>query len=100
MVYEVTPNDVANYDDEPDYPEFIRKYIRYGAVARAYASNTDGYIPSLAAYWQTRYDVGIRFVRRYVRNRRQDRDYRLTTKTAIPRRERRLPRLPSGYPAQ
>ncbi len=99
MVYDVTPNDVANFDDEPDYPEFIRKYIRYGAVARAYSSNTDGRIPSLAAYWQTRYDVGIRFVRRYVRNRRQDRDYQLVTKAVRSRRSRRLPRLPDGYPA-
>ena len=99
LIYDVSPNDVANFDDEPDFPEFIRKYIRYGAAARAYSSNTDGRIPSLGEYWQTRYDVGIRFVRRYVRNRRQDRDYRLTTKAVGARRSRRTPRLPSGYPA-
>lgn len=99
LVYDVSPNDVANYDDEPDFPEFLRKYIRYGTVARAYNSNTDGRIPSLGAYWQTRFDVGVRFVRQYVRNRRTDRDYRLTTKSVEPRRTRREPRLPSGYPA-
>ena len=99
MVYRVSPNDVANYDDEPDFPEFLRKYIRYGTVARAYSSNTDGRIPSLADYWQTRYNVGVRFVRQYVRNRRKDRNYRLTTKGVGSRRARRTPRLPDGYPA-
>ena len=99
LVYDVSPNDVVNADDEPDFPEFLRKYIRYGAVARAYGANTDGRIQSLSDYWQTRYDVGIRFVRQYVRNRRQDRDYRLTTKVVSRRRSRRLPRLPDGYPA-
>ena len=98
LVYDVTPNDVANADDEPDFPEFIRKYIRYGAAARAYSANTDGRIPSLGDYWQTRFNVGIRFVKQYVRNRRQDRDYRLVTKSVQPRRSRR-PRLPDGYPA-
>ena len=99
LVYDVSPNDVANFDDEPDFPEFLRKYIRYGAAARAYSSNTDGRIPSLGAYWQTRYDVGVRFVKQYVRNRRTDRDYRLTTKVVESRRTRRTPRLPDGYPA-
>ena len=99
MVYDVSPNDVANADDEPDFPEFIRKYIRYGVVSRAYGSNTDGRIQSLSDYWQTRYNVGIRFVKQYVRNRRQDREYRLTTKVVRPRRNIRLPRLPDGYPA-
>ena len=99
LVYDVSPNDVANYDDEPDFPEFLRKYIRYGTVARAYGSNTDGRIQSLADYWQTRYDVGVRFIKQYVRNRRQDRNYRLTTKVVESRRNRRLPRLPDGYPA-
>jgi len=99
MAYSVTPNDVVNFDDEPDYPEFIRKYIRYGTAARAYSANTDGKIPSLSDYWQTRYDVGIRFVKQYVRNRRNDRDYQLTVKSVESRRNRRLPRLPDGYPA-
>jgi hypothetical protein len=100
LVYDVSPNDVANFDDEPDFPEFLRKYIRYGTVARAYSSNTDGRISSLGSYWQTRYEVGIRFVRQYVRNRRTDRDYRLTTKIVESRRIRRRPRLPDGYPAE
>ena len=98
LVYNVTPNDVVNAADEPDFPEFIRKYIRYGVVSRAYGANTDGRIPSLAEYWSTRYRVGIRFVRKYVRSRRQDRAYRLVTRTTQ-RRTRRHPRLPDGYPA-
>jgi len=98
LVYNVSPNDVAKADDESDFPEFLRKYIRYGAAARAFSANTDGRSESLADYWQTRYNVGIRFVKKYVRSRRQDRNYRLTTKVTRSRRSRR-PRLPDGYPA-
>jgi hypothetical protein len=99
LVYRVSPEDVANAEDEPAFPEFIRKYIRYGVVSRAYSSNTDGKIPSLGLYWGTRYSLGIKFVKQYVLQRRTDRDYRLTTKGVEPRRNRRLPRLPDGYPA-
>jgi len=99
LVYDVSPNDVAAYDDEPDFPVFLRKYIRYGVVSRAYGSNTDGKIPSLSDYWQIRYNVGVRFIRQYVRHRRTDRDYRMITRSVRSRRSIRHPRLPDSYPA-
>lgn len=99
LVYEVAPNDLETVSDEPDYPAFLRKYIRYGVLARAYGANTDGKIQSLADYWSARYDVGVECVKRYVRNRRKDRDYRLVTKGHSLTRNHRHPRLPDGYPA-
>lgn len=99
MVYEVNPVDVGLVSEEIDYPEFLRKYIRYGVISRAYGANTDGRIPSLSDYWQLRYDIGVEVGKRYCRNRRSDRDYRMTTKGAMSRRTRRHPRLPDGYPA-
>jgi hypothetical protein len=99
MVYEVNPIDVGLVSEEISYPEFLRKYIRYGVISRAYGANTDGRIQSLADYWGLRYDIGVEVGKRYTRNRRVDRDYRLTTKVDRARRTRRHPRLPDGYPA-
>lgn len=99
MVYSVSPAAVRNGQDEPDYPDYLRKYIRYGVAARAYGANTDGRIKSLSEYWGMRYDLGVQFVKRFMRMRRQDRDYRLTTKGVRARRNYRHPRLPDGYPA-
>jgi hypothetical protein len=99
MVYNVAPVDVAGVGDEPEFPGFILKYLRYGTVARAYGGNTDGRIRSLAEFWQLRYDLGIAFTQRWLRNRRQDRDYRLVTHGAPSRRSYRHPRLPDTYPA-
>lgn len=98
VVYDVSPNDVASYDDEPDFPPFLRKYVRYGVVSRAYGANTDGKISSLARYWGQRYTLGAEFIQQYVRNRKQDRDYRLVTHGVTARRRYRHPRLPDGYP--
>ena len=97
LIYDVEPEDVVNADDEGDYPEYLRKYIRYGVLARAYGANTDGRIGSLSDYWALRYRYGERVTKRYRRNRKQDRDYRLTTKARNLTR-RRLPRLPDTYP--
>lgn len=99
LVYDVSPNDVETLSDTPDFPPYLRKYIRYGVVSRAYGANTDGRIQSLSDYWRVRFDLGVEFVKRYVRNRRQDRDYRMTTKSVMSRRSRRHPRLPDTYPA-
>lgn len=97
LVYDVTPNDVTTISDEPAFPKFLRRYIRSGVISRAYGANTDGRIQSLADYWGSRWDFGIQCVQRFVRNRRQDRDYRLTTK-ARSLRSYRHPRLPDSYP--
>ena len=99
LIYDVSPTDITSFVDESDFPEFLRKYVRYGVLARAYMANTDGKIPSLARLWGDRYQLGIQVVRRFLRNRREDRDYRLTTQGITGRRRRRVPRLPSTYPA-
>ena len=97
MVYEVNPIDVGS--DELSYPEFLRKYIRYGVLQRAFGANTDGKDQGLEQLWGVRYRVGHEVVKRYSRNRRTDRDYRLTTQGGGARRTRRHPRLPDAYPA-
>lgn len=99
MVYEVSPTDVAASADEPDFPVFLRKYIRHGVIARAYGGNNDGRIKSLADYWTLRYNLGVEYTKRFARYRKQDRDYRLTIPGAPGRRSYRHPRLPDGYPA-
>jgi hypothetical protein len=99
MVYESSPADMVSAADESDFPVYLRKYIRAGVIARAYAGNNDGRIRSLGEYWGMRYTLGVEYTKRWRRNRRQDRDYRLTTRGAPPRRTYRHPRLPDGYPA-
>lgn len=98
MVYDVNPTDIVSSWDEGDYPAFLKKYIRYGVVGRAYGANTDGRIPSLAQYWSSRYEHGIQMAHRYRRNRKNDHDYRLMTQDPTRRRSRRHPRLPDAYP--
>jgi hypothetical protein len=99
MVYAVSPTDVENLGDEPEFPGFLRKYLRYGTVGRAYSANTDGRIKSLGDFWQTRYELGVEFTKRWLRNKRRDRDYRLITRGVPGRRSYRYPRLPDAYPA-
>lgn len=99
MVYSVLPAEMQTETDESDFPVFLRKYLRFGTVARAYGGNNDGRIRSLGDYWMMRYQLGIEFTKRYLSNRRQDRDYRLTTRGVPARRSYRHPRLPDGYPA-
>lgn len=99
MVFSVAPTDMQTASDESDFPRFLQKYIRFGVISRAYGGNNDGRIRSLSDYWGTRYAMGIELTKRFMRSRRQDRDYRLTTKGAVPRRLHRHPRLPDGYPA-
>lgn len=99
MVYGVSPTDMTGFADESDFPPFLRKYIRFGVVARAYSANTDGRIRSLGEYWAFRYSLGVQFTQKYLRARRQDRDYRLATKGESARRRLRHPRLPDHYPA-
>lgn len=99
MVYEVSPTDVSSGADEPDFPIFLRKYIRYGVISRAYGGNNDGRIKSLADYWGMRYNLGVEYGKKFKRNRHTDRDYRLVTGRTPSQRTRRHPRLPDHYPA-
>ena len=98
MVYSISPLEIEAGIDVPDVPDFLRKYIDAGTISRAYGGNTDGRIRSLADYWRMRYDLGIQFTKKYMSNKRQDRDYRLTGQVDV-RRRRRGPRLPDTYPA-
>jgi hypothetical protein len=98
MVYGITPTEMRTVSDVPDFPTFARKYVRFGVVSRAYGANTDGRIRSLSDFWGARYALGIQVLKRFMRNRRQDRDYRLTTRGAPSRRVVRHPRLPDRYP--
>jgi len=99
MIYAVDPTDALLAWDEGDFPEFLKKYIRYGVVARAYGANTDGRIRSLSNYWFKRYLAGVKNVHKYRRNLSRDRNFRLTTKGGEPVRDRRHPKLPSAYPS-
>ena len=99
LVYEPIPSDLESSEDESDFPVFIRKYIEYGTLERAYSANTDGKIESLREYWGYRKKIGLEVIRKYKRSRRVDRDYCLTTKGAPGFRTRKEPRLPDGYPA-
>lgn len=98
VVYRVRPTDVESMADEPDFPAFLRRYIRFGVVGRAYAANTDGRIRSLGDLWEARYELGVEMVKRYMRNRRQDRDYRFGGQPTLRPAGSTL-KLPDTYPA-
>ena len=95
--YDIAPNDLVEWSDESDFPDYLQKYIEYGVLARAYRVNNDGNIPSLADYWQYRYDFGVQLMNKFKYKRMQDRDYKLGTQTLV-RRRKNHPRLPSHYP--
>lgn len=99
FVYAKTATALASPGDESDFPSFLQKYLEAGVLERAYGADTDGRIPSLRDYWAERKELGLKAVRRFLSNRRADRDYRLTTKGAPGFRTRRQPRLPDAYPA-
>ena len=99
MIYDITPVDIDTAWDEGDYPDFLKKYIRYGVISRAYGGNTDGRIPSLEKYWDTRYVAGIKVTKKFNLNKHNDRDYNLVTHGTPNVRTRRHARLPDKYPA-
>jgi hypothetical protein len=98
LVYTISPREMLAVSDEPDFPAFLCKYIRNGVIGRAYSGNTDGRIRSLGDHWGTRYALGVQFTRRYLRQKKQDRNYRLTGRGDVARRRSRHPRLPDRYP--
>jgi hypothetical protein len=99
MIYDVDPIDMVSASDDGDYPDFLKKYLRYGVISRAYGANTDGRIQSLSDYWSVRYLAGVEAAKRFARNKNNDRDYRLITRGVPVQRTKRHPRLPSAYPA-
>lgn len=100
LVFDITPAELNEYDDESDFPEYLRRYIRYGVLSRAYGANTDGRIQSLSDWWGRRYQEGIDTIRFFSRNILQDRIYRMVTQDPAETnrgRRKREPRLPDGY---
>lgn len=98
LIYDVMPLDVETPGDDLQWPDWMLKYIRYGVLGRAYKANTDGRIPSLAGYWDRRYDLGLRALQRFASVSKEDRDYQLRTQGVSARVIRRHPRLPDTYP--
>lgn len=99
LVYDAEPTEIQDDSDESDLPVFLRKYIEYGVLERAYGSLTDGKIGSLKDYWGMRYKIGIETIKMYVLKKKTDRNYRLMTSGVPVRRTVRHPSLPSTYPA-
>jgi len=104
LVYEKNLTDLetnldgANAYQESDLPSFMRKYVEYGVLARAFRANTDGRIESLADYWQQRYELGVQALKKYKFLRKTDRNYCLSSKDYHSTRTRKQLRLPSTYP--
>lgn len=99
LIYEQASTDIEDVEDESSFPVFMRKYIHYGVLERAYSANTDGKIESLRKYWSSRKQIGLEAIKRYKRKRLVDRDYALTIKDIGVRRTRKHPKLPDTYPA-
>ena len=100
-IFESLPQDVPVSDwaeTEIDWPEFLVKYIRFGALERCYGADTDGFIPSLRDFWKLRKEAGVKAMKRYKALRSTDRDYQLGGRMRQP--VARHSRLPAGYPRQ
>jgi hypothetical protein len=97
MVYEAQPTILEENSEEPDYPDWMVKYVEYATLERAYGSDTDGFIPTLRDYWKARKEVGIKALKKFQRMMAIDRNYVLggMTKRASSKRLR----LPDHYPA-
>ncbi len=99
IIYDLIPTDISSNEDISDYPKFLRKYVEQIALSRAYRVNNDGNIKSLSEYWDYRSNIGLEAIKKYMSKKKEDRDYRLLTKTTPSVRTRRHPKLPSTYPA-
>jgi hypothetical protein len=98
LFYEQNTTDLESVTDESQWPEYLRKYIEYGVISRAYGANTDGRIQSLSDYWRRRYDLGVVAIKKFMNIRMADRTYRLTTKDSSRyMSKRKHVRLPSTY---
>lgn len=98
IVYRASPVDIEQDSDEISFPVFFGKYVEHGVLSRAYEANTDGRIVSLADYWRFRHQVDMSMIRRFMLNKRTDRNYLLKSRTIPNTRKRRHPRLPDTYP--
>ena len=98
LIFDITPTRLVDDSDESDFPKFLRKYIEYEVISRAYGANTDGRIKSLSDYWNLRHLQGLERIRLFMKKRRQDRNYQLRTGVTPTTRLRRQAKLPSTYP--
>ena len=96
LIYSVQLQKLTISDTSP-FPRFLRKYIEYGVLAKAYKANTDGKIKSLSLFWETRYQYGMEVIKKYMAKRRADRDYVLNPMRMT--RRNKHARLPSTYPS-
>lgn len=99
FIFEKNPTDLSGGTDESDFPPYLRKYIEYAVLERAYAVDNDGQIASLRDYWAMRKTIGLKAIKLFMGLRKADRNYRMTTKGTPGFRTRREPRLPDAYPA-
>jgi hypothetical protein len=98
LVYEQNTADLTSINDSSPFPVYLRKYIEYGVLAKAYGANTDGRIRSLAEYWENRFEIGIKAIKKLQTKRFADRQYFMKTKGAYSYSKPSHPRLPSTYP--
>lgn len=96
--YEKNAKNLETKNETSPFPIYLRKYIEYGVISRAYLANTDGRIESLGNYWQRRYSLGLIAIKRFMLKRRSDRNYQFTGDNSLIRTTRKHPRLPSTYP--
>lgn len=99
LLYDARPTHVNGPGDATGWPAYLRRYVRFRALERAYQANNDGNIPSLGKYWRARWEFGLQVLKRFYSLRREDRHYRLRPQSAPARRRNRHPRLPDAYPA-
>jgi len=102
VVYEYLPYDLSEdperWGDDLDIPVWLTKYVEYSVLGRAYAADTDGFIPSLRDYWEFRKEAGINVLKVFMRKKLADRTF--TMGGGKTRRHPRRPSLPSTYPRQ
>lgn len=98
MVYDVAPRRLSGLSDEVDLPGYLWRYVRYRVLQLAYETNSDGRIPSLAAFWRERWGAGLTALKRFRQRRLEDRTYTLSGVRGARRGSTRHPRLPDSYP--
>jgi hypothetical protein len=102
MVFEAIPNlvpdDPGSWYEDIDFPAFMLKHVRYATLERCFGADTDGFIPSLRDFWNTRKEIGISIIKKYKSLRMTDRIFVLGGGMAS--RVSKHPRLPSSYPRQ
>ena len=99
LIYDVAPPDIEGLSDEPYFPKFLQKYVRYRVLELAYMANTDGMNDELSQFWGERSQLGTEAIKRFRGHRYRDRSIRLRTHDeSVGIRKIKKPRLPDTYP--